>query len=159
MYNATHSLTSTLDGGEWSASRPGRFYPQEKSPWIGGWVGPRAILITITMTVKTTITSTIMTMVTILITTTYYMMIPPPPPPPVSPVYMTTHLHKSRFKSPCNWWSVSRSVGQSCWIHDHIFKCVRSDHYSFSSHGVSSLMRGWVCQSQVVLLMSYVTVY
>jgi hypothetical protein len=26
-------LTSALDGGEWSASRPGRFSPQGKSPW------------------------------------------------------------------------------------------------------------------------------
>jgi hypothetical protein len=26
----THSLTSALDGGEWSASRPGRFTPGEK---------------------------------------------------------------------------------------------------------------------------------
>jgi hypothetical protein len=32
-------------GGEWSASRPGRFTPRERAPgtpWIGGWVGPRA---------------------------------------------------------------------------------------------------------------------
>jgi hypothetical protein len=28
-----HSLTSALDGGEWSASRCSRFSPQEKSPW------------------------------------------------------------------------------------------------------------------------------
>jgi hypothetical protein len=38
-------LTSTLDEGEWSASRPGRFIPRERVPrihWIGGWVGPRA---------------------------------------------------------------------------------------------------------------------
>jgi hypothetical protein len=38
-------LTSTLDGGEWSASRLGRFTPGEEAPgthWIGGWVGPRA---------------------------------------------------------------------------------------------------------------------
>jgi hypothetical protein len=31
-------------GGEWSASRPGRFNPREKAPvthWIGGWVGLR----------------------------------------------------------------------------------------------------------------------
>jgi hypothetical protein len=37
-------LTSTLDGGECSASRPGRFTSREKLPgtnWIGGWVGPR----------------------------------------------------------------------------------------------------------------------
>jgi hypothetical protein len=26
-YSSTHSLTSALDGGEWSASRPGRFTP------------------------------------------------------------------------------------------------------------------------------------
>jgi hypothetical protein len=25
MYSSTHSLTLTLDGGEWSASRPSRF--------------------------------------------------------------------------------------------------------------------------------------
>jgi hypothetical protein len=40
-YSATHSLTSALDGGEWSASRPGRFTPREGAPvtrWIGGWV-------------------------------------------------------------------------------------------------------------------------
>jgi hypothetical protein len=34
-------LTWTLDGGEWSASRPGRFTPGERAPgihWIGaGW--------------------------------------------------------------------------------------------------------------------------
>jgi hypothetical protein len=37
-------LTSALDGGEWSASRLGRFTPRERAPdtrWIGGWVGPR----------------------------------------------------------------------------------------------------------------------
>jgi hypothetical protein len=28
-----HSLTSALDGGEWSASRPGRFTPRERAPW------------------------------------------------------------------------------------------------------------------------------
>jgi len=40
-----HSLTLTLVGGEWSASRSGRFTPRERAPsthWIGGWVGPRA---------------------------------------------------------------------------------------------------------------------
>jgi hypothetical protein len=31
-FSSTHSLTSALDGGEWSASRPGRFTPR-KSPW------------------------------------------------------------------------------------------------------------------------------
>jgi hypothetical protein len=44
---STHSLTSALDGAEWSASRPGRFTPRERVPsthWIGGWVGPRAVL-------------------------------------------------------------------------------------------------------------------
>jgi hypothetical protein len=42
-----HSLISALDGGEWSASRPGRFTPRERAPgtlWIGGLVGPRAVL-------------------------------------------------------------------------------------------------------------------
>jgi hypothetical protein len=45
-YSSTHSLTSALDG-VWSASRPGRFIPRERDPgthWIGGWVGPRAVL-------------------------------------------------------------------------------------------------------------------
>jgi hypothetical protein len=35
-----HLLTSALAGGEWSASRLGRFTPD--SQWIGGWVNPRA---------------------------------------------------------------------------------------------------------------------
>jgi hypothetical protein len=43
-------LTSALAGGEWPASRPGRFTPGGKSPrypldrthWIGGWVDLRA---------------------------------------------------------------------------------------------------------------------
>jgi hypothetical protein len=42
-----HSLTSALDGGVWSASRPGRFTPRARFPgthWIGGWVGPTAVL-------------------------------------------------------------------------------------------------------------------
>jgi hypothetical protein len=46
-YSSTHSLTSALDGGEWSALRPGHFTPRERSPgthWIGGWVSPRAVL-------------------------------------------------------------------------------------------------------------------
>jgi len=41
-------LTSSLVGGEWSASRPGHFTPRERAPgthWIGGWMGPRAGLI------------------------------------------------------------------------------------------------------------------
>jgi hypothetical protein len=35
-------LTSVLQGGEWSASRPGRFTAGERAlgiHWIGGWVG------------------------------------------------------------------------------------------------------------------------
>jgi hypothetical protein len=43
MYNSIHSLSSALDGGEWSTSCPGRFTPRERAPgihWIGGWVGP-----------------------------------------------------------------------------------------------------------------------
>jgi hypothetical protein len=38
-------LTSALVGGKWSASRAGRFTPEEEAPiihWIGGWVDPRA---------------------------------------------------------------------------------------------------------------------
>jgi hypothetical protein len=38
-------ITSVLVGGEWSASRPCRFTPGERTPstlWIGGWVDPRA---------------------------------------------------------------------------------------------------------------------
>jgi hypothetical protein len=37
-------LTSTLVGGEWSASRSCRLNPGERDPdslWTGGWVGPR----------------------------------------------------------------------------------------------------------------------
>jgi hypothetical protein len=40
-------LTSPLAGGEWSASRLGRFIHGERAPgthWIGGWVDPRARL-------------------------------------------------------------------------------------------------------------------
>jgi hypothetical protein len=39
-------LISALYGGEWSALRPGRYIPRERTPdthWIGGWVGPRAV--------------------------------------------------------------------------------------------------------------------
>jgi hypothetical protein len=46
-YISTNYFTSALDGGEWSASLPGRFTPKEISPgthWTGGWVGPRAVL-------------------------------------------------------------------------------------------------------------------
>jgi hypothetical protein len=37
-------LNSALAGGEWSASRPGRFTPGERAPgthWTGGWVDSR----------------------------------------------------------------------------------------------------------------------
>jgi hypothetical protein len=47
MHIFTHSLTSALDGGEWSASRSGRFTPRERARgthWIGDWVGLRAVL-------------------------------------------------------------------------------------------------------------------
>jgi hypothetical protein len=40
-------LAPALDGGEWSASLPGLLTPRERAPgshWIGGWVGPRAVL-------------------------------------------------------------------------------------------------------------------
>jgi hypothetical protein len=46
-YSSTHSLTSALDGSEWSASRPGSFTPWERAfgtLWIGDWLGPRAVL-------------------------------------------------------------------------------------------------------------------
>jgi hypothetical protein len=47
-----HTLTSALDGGEWSASRPGRFTPRERAPgtyWVGvGGVGLRAGLDAVT---------------------------------------------------------------------------------------------------------------
>jgi hypothetical protein len=45
MFSSMHSLTSALDGGKWSASRPSRFTSRERAPgihWIGSWVGPRA---------------------------------------------------------------------------------------------------------------------
>jgi hypothetical protein len=38
-------VTSALDGGEWSASIPGRSSPWERAldtRFIRGWVGPRA---------------------------------------------------------------------------------------------------------------------
>jgi hypothetical protein len=46
-YSSILSLTSTLHGGEWSASHPGLFTPRERAPgthWIGDWVGHRAVL-------------------------------------------------------------------------------------------------------------------
>jgi hypothetical protein len=39
-------LTSVLDGGELSASRPCRFTPRERAlgtHWIGGWVGSEPV--------------------------------------------------------------------------------------------------------------------
>ena len=44
MYSSTLPSTSALDGGGWSAPRPGRFTPRERTGThcIGGWVGPRA---------------------------------------------------------------------------------------------------------------------
>jgi hypothetical protein len=44
-YSSTHSLTSALDGGEWSASHPDSFTLRERAPgthWKRGCVGPRA---------------------------------------------------------------------------------------------------------------------
>jgi hypothetical protein len=44
MYRSTFFLKSALIGGEWSASRSGRFTPEEKAAgthWIGGWLDPR----------------------------------------------------------------------------------------------------------------------
>jgi hypothetical protein len=46
-YRSTYSLTSALDGGEWSASRAGRFTARKRAPgthWIGACVAPRALL-------------------------------------------------------------------------------------------------------------------
>jgi hypothetical protein len=46
-YSSYSFSTSALDGGEWSASRPGRaFTPGDGTPGThctGGWVGPRAV--------------------------------------------------------------------------------------------------------------------
>jgi hypothetical protein len=41
-------LTSTLDGAEWSTSRPSHFTPREIPPpqrthWMEGWVGSTAV--------------------------------------------------------------------------------------------------------------------
>jgi hypothetical protein len=44
-YSFNSFLTSALDGGEWSASHPGRAYPWKWTPdthWKGGWVDLRA---------------------------------------------------------------------------------------------------------------------
>jgi hypothetical protein len=46
-YSSIHSLTSTLDGGEWVAPRSGRLTPRGRvlgTHWTGGWVGPRSVL-------------------------------------------------------------------------------------------------------------------
>jgi len=43
-------LTSELDGGEWPASRPGRFTRGDRAPdnhWIVSWVGPKCIFINV----------------------------------------------------------------------------------------------------------------
>jgi hypothetical protein len=40
-----HSLTSALDGGEWSASRPGHFTPRERAlgiDWLRRLGGPQS---------------------------------------------------------------------------------------------------------------------
>jgi hypothetical protein len=45
MYSSYSFLTSALDGGEWSASRPGSVFPRERAVGThctGGWVGLRA---------------------------------------------------------------------------------------------------------------------
>jgi hypothetical protein len=42
---APRNLTSALDGGEWSASRPGRFCTRERAPWyplVRGLGGPQS---------------------------------------------------------------------------------------------------------------------
>jgi hypothetical protein len=42
-----HYFTLSLDGDGWRVSCPGRFTPRERARgthWIGGWVGPRAVL-------------------------------------------------------------------------------------------------------------------
>jgi hypothetical protein len=47
MCSSTQSLTLALVGGEWSASRTGRFNPKEIALYnhlTGGWVGLRAVL-------------------------------------------------------------------------------------------------------------------
>jgi hypothetical protein len=49
---APQFLTPALDGCDWSASRPCRFYP--RNDWIGGWVSlrtrPEAVKIKISCT-------------------------------------------------------------------------------------------------------------
>jgi hypothetical protein len=44
---APRVLDLSTSGSEWSASLPGCFTPRERAPgthWVGGWVGPRAVL-------------------------------------------------------------------------------------------------------------------
>jgi hypothetical protein len=43
VYSSAHSLTSALDGGEWSASRPGRFTPRERAPGDTGVINTRDV--------------------------------------------------------------------------------------------------------------------
>jgi hypothetical protein len=46
-YSSTIFLTSTVDAGEWSASRPCNFTRGVRTSvthWIGGWMGPRVRL-------------------------------------------------------------------------------------------------------------------
>jgi hypothetical protein len=46
-YSSTHSLTLALHVGEWSPSHAGRSTLRERAPdtlWMGGCVGPRAVL-------------------------------------------------------------------------------------------------------------------
>jgi hypothetical protein len=47
MCGGVEFFTSALDGGEWSASYPGRFTPGTHG--IGGWLGPRAGLNSVDM--------------------------------------------------------------------------------------------------------------
>jgi hypothetical protein len=47
IYSSTFFFTSAVIGGEWLASRPGRYTPGERAPgthWIEGWVGLRVDL-------------------------------------------------------------------------------------------------------------------
>jgi hypothetical protein len=52
-------FASAIVGGDWSASRPGRFTPGERTPgthWIGVWVDPRAGLDVVEKRIFLTIT-------------------------------------------------------------------------------------------------------
>jgi len=47
------NLSTTIDGGYWSASLPGSFTPEGKatgSRWIGCWLVPRVVLETVEQT-------------------------------------------------------------------------------------------------------------